>query len=201
MAIKNSDGTIYTISKPNPVMVQMNRWDKSKVKLINFGNNKTHTQKGTTINNVAVIPKERIVPDFIRELEETKPKENVLPSTPPAPVIIAPAPELVATKKETSQVEEALNKYGINFFCAPVISHFENKPTYGAAIIIKAIVIEESDLRLAVWVGKELNKDSIIMKKQGVAQRWWKINGSQPKTGGFILLAIPSDINPDFSGS
>jgi hypothetical protein len=63
-----------------------------------------------------------------------------------------------------------------------------------------AVIVDQSDLQLQLWCVKDISKDSIIYRKlnQG-GERWWRIQHTEPKTGGYLCVCGISDLNPDFS--
>jgi hypothetical protein len=99
---------------------------------------------------------------------------------------------------------------GVEYFCSPVIAYKEivdelygtsyKTPKYGTKFLFDAIIVDQSDLQLQIWCVKDIKKDSIIYRKnQQGGERWWRINQTEARSGGFLCLASISDINPDFT--
>lgn len=71
---------------------------------------------------------------------------------------------------------------------------------YGDKFIFDAVVVDESDLQLQFWCVRPITINSIVYRKiREGGERWWRIKDIEPKTGGFLAVAIISDTNPDFS--
>lgn len=217
MAIKDKDGNVYKLRGPNPLVKDRSDWDKSKMKLINMGDWKSETiedPKSSTReaqeNTIDIAeelglfdgPEEpKVIPanSFIQEL--VQPEQKIEPKPEPKPEV---------TINVDKQLARVLKERGVEYYCAPVIGqnsyvddlYGETYSTskYGDKFLFDAIVIAQSDLQLQFWCVKPITKDSIVYRKhQQGGERWWRITGSEIKTGGHICLAVISDVNPDFT--
>jgi len=160
--------------------------------------------------------------EFVNELKATRPtveeveETEEIPEEFPAIDEAEPeAPVLAPKEKEespkefnvSSQVARIFNERGMEFHCAPVYQvamkddlygteYMMNR--YGDKFVFDAVIVEENDLELVYWCVKGMNKGSVVMPKARES-RWWRVEQIEPKTGGFLVKALPSDVNPDFS--
>ncbi len=219
MAIRDKDGRVYKLRGPNPLMKEQEDWDKSKTKLINltWGSEVVEDARNPVREleeNVINISKELglkpnkeanktqvIEPKrFIEELQESAVVE----------VSVEPEPIAETTINVDPGVARVLKEKGVVYYCAPVIGskkHVDElygteyeRMQYGDKFMFDAIVIAQSDLQIQFWCLRRLTKGSIVYRKiREGGERWWRLNEIEPKTGGYLVRAIPSDTNPDFS--
>lgn len=217
MAIKDKDGSVYKLRGPNPLMRTQQEWDRAKIKLINLGtqsevveDERNPIQEFKETYNVLDIGEElglksneetRYVKpvEFIQEIQETPSEPEIVVEKPPEPeeVVITVDKSLLKIFKE----------HGKTFHCVPAVGFKEHRDelyessyktvVYGDKLLFDGLVVEESDLKISVWCIKSVGPSSIIYK-QDRAERWWRVVESEPKTGGYLLSAIPSDSNPSF---
>jgi hypothetical protein len=225
MAIKDKDGKVYKLRGPNPLVKEMAAWDQSAVKLINIGEqveveviHDTGSPVQLMKDNVINIKKEL---DLFEGPERSKiiaPQEfikDIVESEVVAPIeVVVVEEQVVENKPVTLDVNEKIAKIfkdrGVEYFCAPVIGYdtFRDDfygssyktPKFGKQIMFDAVIVDQSDLQLQFWCIKDIPKDSIIYRKlnQG-GERWWRVQHTEQKTGGYLCVCGVSDINPDFS--
>jgi hypothetical protein len=217
MAIRDRDGKVYKLRGPNPLMKDQSEWDRSKTKLINlsWGSEVVEDARNPIREfeeNLVSIDKELglkpnkevatvISPkQFIEELQE-------LPEPEPVPEPVKPEPPTINVEP---QVARLLKEKGVVYYCAPVIgirkqvddlygTVYERKE-YGDKFLFDAIIVAESDLQIQFWCVKPVTVNSVVYRKiKEGGERWWRINELEPKSGGYLVRAIPSDSNPDFS--
>lgn len=208
MAIKDRDGKIYKLRGPNPIMRTQHEWDRSKVQTFNIRNWRSEIvidernpvkkfEEEHVVDIADVLPKDqtKTVParNFIQEIQAAP-----IPELPPVTLTVEPT------------VARLLKERGVEFHCAPAIGRktehdalYGNTYTvieYGDKFIFDAIAIDQSDLEFQFWCVKAVTVDSIIYRKhrQG-GERWWKISDAEANSGGWLVKAIPSMLNPDFS--
>ena len=155
--------------------------------------------------------------EFVNELKATRPTAVVeeIPEEFPAveePEVQVPLPkdEMPEAPKEfnvSSQVARIFHERGMEFHCAPVYQVAMKDDLYGTEykmnrygnkFVFDGVIVEENDLELVYWCVKEMTKGSVIMPKARES-RWWRVEEIEPRTGGFLVKALPSDVNPDFS--
>jgi hypothetical protein len=214
MAIRNKDGTVYTLRGPNPLNKNMAEWDKSQITLINLKWSpetvvddknpiKEAKEKIVDIGEVLELPS-KFVPakEFIADIKE-EPKQVVVPK------IEEPKQVVLDVDPKTAKL---LKERGVVYFCAPVTGHNTHTddlygdtyttPEYGDQFKFDAILIEEEPYSLQIWCIRDLAIGSIIYRKTSRADAdacWWKIRATIPKTGGYLCEAEISSVNPDFS--
>ena len=219
MAIKNKDGTVFTLRGPNPLMETQQEWDKNKIKLFNIGLRNSEViddlknpvkefkskvidigqeLKLTTKRAKVIEPKKFM--DEIREVPKEVPKEA------PAVFKMPEVPVLNVDPKMARIIKER----GVEYYCAPAIGRKSitddfygssySTIEYGEKFIFDAVILDQSDLELQFWCVKPVTAQSIVYKKhkQG-GERWWRITDVESKTGGWLAKAVTSDSNPDFS--
>ncbi len=214
MAIKDRNGNVYKLRGPNPILEQQSTWDKSAVKLINIGKNcETISKKEaiTEINeNILVIREEKSVSitaeNFIKEI--VQPTE-IFFSSEPEEIIKDDLTEVTQINVD-SKLAKIIQERGIECFCAPAIGSKKHvdplygttyqTTIYGEQFLFDAVIIDQSDLELQFWCIRPITLKSVILKKvKDGGERWWRVNHTEPKTGGYLVLCVISDSNPDFS--
>lgn len=225
MAIYNSNGSIYVLRGPNPLMKTQQEWDRNQIRLFNIGGRnsevvddvrnpvKEFNEKVVDIGeDLKLKKKERrakvIEPkNFIEELRETP--ESIPEPTPiPEPTVLKmPEIPVLNVDQKTARV---LKERGAEYYCAPAIGKIEHRDDfygstystteYGDKFSFDAIILDQSDLELQFWCVRKTVPQSIVYKKdkQG-GERWWRVTEIEEKTGGWLVKAITSDSNPDFS--
>ncbi len=212
MAITDKEGKVYKLRGPNPILRDQSEWDKSRVHLINPMGKRTEVVSDD-VRTVVLPPKKPVAP---------KPEPVVVP----VPIVIEPeafleeliaapveviAPPVVEPPKPktsvSSQIDEVLKKQGVPFHCVPLVGkkthtdtlydHTYTSNEYGNPFTFLAVIVDQSDLQLQIWGANEVVPESIIHRK-AIEENCWKIYKTEPKSGGFIMLANLSDMNPSF---
>jgi hypothetical protein len=228
MPIKNKDGSVYTLRGPNPLLSEQADWDKSQVRLINMRGWKSEVVEDERSpvremkRNVIDIgeelgleenPKPKAIPakDFIKEIVETpKPKPKAKPEPKPEPKSEVKEAEDGVVINANPRLARIIKERGVEFFCAPVIGQEDHvdefygtsyqTPIFGDQFEFDAVIVDQSDLQLQFWCVKPVGLNSIVYRKvEDGGERWWRIQEVEPKSGGWLVLAYTSDVNPDFS--
>jgi len=214
MPIIDKNGNVYKLRGPNPLMNDQNtNWDKSKLVLHNFSWSSECIKD--PVSPEAKFKKENPKIDIAEELnlqtnsEWIPPFEfiNELKDSKPEVVLEKEKEEVPKEINVSSQVARIFHERGMEFHCAPVYQvamkddlygteYMMNR--YGDKFIFDGVIVEENDLELIYWCVKDMTVGSIIMPKARES-RWWRIEQTEEKTGGFLVKALPSDVNPDFS--
>ena len=193
--IKKKDGTVYRLNSPNPLVSDQEFWaEKDEFIIHNFDWDKTLTELG----------------DFLPSFPLQKPE-------PEEPKIIEPEVEPEVIDPEVKEPEEEKPLYLKNvvvIHCQPVIikEHKDDlydesykKNQYGEKFTFEGIIIQREDFMILFWTNIELTKNSILYPskyRDGVKfgdYRWWKVNDMREKSGGFVVQAVVSDYQPDFT--
>lgn len=190
MAILNRDGSVFALRGPNPLMLTQDDWDRSKVTLINM------SLKQDVVKDEASPPPD--VPDVAEVLAEGT--RTVSAAEFVGEVVIEAAPQVARMIKQRS----------VEYYCAPAVgvkTHVDelygdsyDTPVYGEQYLFDAVVIDASDLQIQVWCATPVSVNSVIYRKSGQGgERWWRVASSEPRSGGYLLTASVSNVNPDFS--
>lgn len=189
MTIKNRDGTPYRLQAPNPFLVQQNElWSDEKIAKYNF--------------------------DWKKITEESQ-KEPVIIEEKSKDTVTEEKTEFVPVKEKPTEKSKSQTKISLWMHCLPtIVSEHKDKfyneniirTNYGQKFDLETYLIEAGDLSLSFWTTKNLISGSVVFPfrwsdGQSYADyRWWKIIEAQEKEGGWIFDAIPSTLQPDFSG-
>jgi len=229
MVIKNKDGSIYKLSKPNPIVMTQKRIDKNII-VHNINNCETEFEKAiekqTPKTNIieenkktkiiTQIPK--IFENKIEKVNEIEEKETI--QEPPIEEKITIYEQ--AEEQPSEERNKSLDKQ-IIFHALPtqiVDVEYEgygesySTEEYSEKIQFAGVIINHDSLILSFWTRQELNKNSIVFPyKQKIFNElkdkfetknlryneWWKVVETEEKTGGFIYSCIHSDLQPSFS--
>jgi len=220
MAIYNSNGKIYTLRGPNPLMKTQQEWDRSKIQLINMG------RKSEVIVHDARNPVEEFNASVVDigedlKLKQTPPKraktidpkkfiEEIRQAPKEKPNVFKIPEAQQPTLNVDPKMSRILKERGAEYYCAPAIGRKDHTDDlygnsystveYGEKFLFDALIIDQSDLELQFWCVRLITPQSVIYKKvrQG-GERWWRVADIEAKTGGWLAKAVTSDSNPDFS--
>jgi hypothetical protein len=180
MTIKNTDGSIFHLQKPNPIMMTQEQWEPEKLIFYNkFGKmvEEDHSIKKIEVKKEIQLPK---------------------PQKPDEPKIIE--------KIEVPKAEEIENK--IQVWCLPgfykevtdpLYGEKYTKVTYGKKFMFEAILEDHNDLFIKMWINtKSVTVGSVIYPRIS-EKRWWRVQSIDQHKDMFLLTADSSDYYPDFS--
>lgn len=197
--ILDKNGQVYKLRGPNPLMSTQSEWDKSRTTLINFGDWNTEVVREENEENEG-----NVAPFPVPEPKPPKPQAVVVS----AQEFIQEAQEAIPEPKKDDELNRLFETKGSKIYCAPAIginTHTDplygdsyNTTQYGEKYMFDAIVLDQSDLELSFWCLQQLTPNSIVYQK-GRGERWWRVQKTNPKTGGYVITALISDLNPDFS--
>jgi hypothetical protein len=213
--MKNKDGTLYLLVKPNKLGKTQIRWDRSKIALHNCLWNDESQQTATLPDSQIVdrYQKSRSVPLSEPKIEEPKIEEPKIEEPKIEPKI----------EIETQETEETLAftipklKYVVLFHCLPVRVRYtrdelydEDIPTleYGEKFIFPGVILDSNDFAIQFWTtdpNNQIKERAIVYPfryRKGPALkefRWWKIDSKTKKDPGYTFEGIVSDFQPDFS--
>lgn len=213
MTLYNKDGSVYKLSGPNPAMEAQDVWDGFTLHNMSWD---SEIKEDSTV----VIPKKSdfdLKDNFVTELERTKPEiKIVVPKSDKTPLQKAPTPPAEekierktvviedAKRKEQDQKPE-IEKDFIHFLPATVKNKIDNlygesykTVQYGSPSSFEGVILVQEDFNLVVWT--DVNKVTIgsVLYPKTMFKRWWRVNSSEPKEGGFLLTCVPSDYQPSF---
>lgn len=214
MTLYNKDGSVYTLSKPNPLMRDQKFWEDFV----------THNMKWD-----AEIDKDRTVVtplasdfftdtfkdgSFVDALKESK-EEIKVSETKSEPHIEPEKVETRVVETRTSEVrhdpandpvtKDEIEKTFVH--CLPA-SIREKKDSlygdvyrtvqYGKPFSFEGVVVSHTDYQIDIWTdAREISIGSVIYPKFGL-KRWWRVQENIPKGNGWLMQAMPSDYHPSF---
>jgi len=190
MVIRNKDGSIYKLTTNNPLTFNQ-EW--KNVILYNC------TWKGEIVKDVKATPIQKLPKIEVREVEIEEQHDDV---------------QTICNLSREGMTEKIIKNI-VRVHCLPAEVKEEVDPlyeevreniVYGEKMAFEAIVVEREDLIIKLWTNYKSSKDSIIFPSVFVKgnikfgdYRWWRIQEQEEKEGGFLITAIPSDVQPDFS--
>jgi hypothetical protein len=193
--IRNKDGTIFKLQGPNPLLKDQEWTPDENLELENF-----YWEEEVVNDSVG-----RITIPKVESPISSKPEIASEPPSPtPLPLPTPPKPQPQGINQENVVI----------MHCLPVIVRKNtdelyddsySRMTYGQKFMIESIMIERSDLGIIFWTTTKLEPNSIVFPsvyKTGIKYgeyRWWKVLEMEPKSGGYLVRAIFSEVQPEFS--
>jgi len=208
MVILNKEGKVYVLEGPNPLVEKQAPWDASKLVFHNFhwGEIKHATPRAK---------------QNARKKEEPSPRPAPNPPEPtPAAASQSQAPECAR------EFDLPFIKYKVLCHCLPAKTQARSDPLYGESwsrvsygnkFVFPCIVMSSGDLIFEFWTSdpnEQIEEKSIVypfsyeVHNSETNQydrvpyddyRGWRVSKREPREGGWLLSASPSDHQPDFS--
>jgi hypothetical protein len=197
MALKNKDGSTYTLAKPNPIMKHQSLWANEKYLLHNM---KWKVEVFVDENDSNAIEENQVESSFIEELKQTKPElEKITENIFEQKTVVQ-----TDTKKEEEKKSE-INKIFVH--CLPATIKIKTDDLYGdsyqtiqygSPTSFEAVMLKQDDLSCEIWTDTDtIAIGSVIFPKINT-KRWWRIKNKEKKANGWILYSITSDFQPSF---
>jgi hypothetical protein len=179
MAIKNKDGTIFQLQKPNPIMKDQEFWDDYILHNFNGETAAIERPKKKYQNIEEIEPQEIKVP--IKETPIEKPKKKEEPNKEePTKTLLYCMPATITIKHDKLYGEDRVI------------------PGYGTQFTLESIIIEMDDLTCRLWVNTDkVTENSILYIPKTI--RWWKVEKITDDNNGYVIVCMPSPIQPSFS--
>lgn len=200
MTIKNSDGSIYKLKKPNPLLKDQD------------------VKEGTHIVH-NLMPTDEIVVKYSNKKEVTQPVGAVIGVNTPHPVLAqqipVPSSEVtleppVVTNTEPEvlddpYLEQEQDDTRVSCWCLPgeFRKHYDKlygetrqNVVWGEKFIVEGIILDSMETSFQIWTQILINPPSIIFVR--FDKRWWRVNETRPYEGGYLMGCLPSDIRPRF---
>jgi hypothetical protein len=212
MAIKNKDGTPFRLNRPNPITT-MQEWQNMILYNCQW--------KGTVVPDALQVKIKKMGP--ITEVRKAEPPPEPAPELPKIEVKIEQIEETsqihdgvtTASELNKSAIPASTIKNIVRVHCLPAEIKIEKDPlydeereilVYGEKFAFEAVIMERGDFAIRFWTNQMLSKQSIIFPSVFIKgeikfgdYRWWKIDNQEEKAGGYIVTAVASEIQPDFS--
>jgi hypothetical protein len=171
MALKNADGTTYTLSKPNPIMLNQTLW-RDKCILHNIVGRKIMIDDVVVSVPVPKPTEKPAEPQVVEKLEEPTPDPNVT--------------QIWCLPASYKEVVDSL--YGEKF----------QRLVYGKKFLFDAIIIESEDLYLTLWTDTRAVTAGSVIYPRNQDKRWWRVQNVKEENG-YLIYAMVTDYQPDFS--
>jgi len=204
MTLKNKNGSLYQLNKPNPLSTEQELWEleQQNYTLHNCEWENANIPQGTTQEIIKIPTK----PD-----PPPKPIEPVIiEDLPPPPPIATPEPKKL-------QIPDSVRNKMVMFWCVPVTvkkvqdnlyGDTYNKTVFGEKFSFEGVVLEKQDLSMTFWTTvSQVVQGSIVFPSKYVNvnenyddYRWWKVQSIKEKSPGMIMYCVTSEITPDFTG-
>lgn len=213
MTLYNKDGSVYTLSGPNPLMRDQKFWE-------DFTTHNMKWNAETDKDRTEVTP---LASDFFTDtfkdgsfvdaLKESK--DDIKVSEVKVESIIEPEKvetnvtetRTPITRHDTKNdlTPDEIEKTFIH--CLPA-SIREKKDSlygdvyrtvqYGKPFSFEGVLTAHTDFQIDIWTdAREISIGSIIYPKIGL-KRWWRVQEKVAKGSGWLLQAMPSDYHPSF---
>lgn len=197
MALKNKDGTPYTLQKPNPIMKNQSLWIGENYQLHNM-KWQSETQEDQT--KIEPIKTDLVIKDdFISELSDTKENKDE--------AAVFERKTVVHEDKQRKEEETKSEVEKTFIHCLPAIVKTKIDDLYGDVIktvkyeepiSFEGVVLLNTDLSFEVWTDTEkISLGSILYPKTNT-KRWWRVKNKINKANGWLLQCTPSDYQPSF---
>ena len=204
MAIKNKDGSAYKLSTPNPLTKDqdLESLKNNEIVLHNF---KWEESNVDDIPEMASVLK--------KDVEEQAKAEEKVEEKVEEPEEIIEVKTISVEKPVVT--EESKYKVTVSIYCLPAkikeiqdnfYGEVRQRRSFGKKFSFEAIMIEASDLSIRFWTTINfLAKGSVVFPyrysdgQPYQEYRWWEITSVESKSGGFIVNAAVSNLQPDFT--
>lgn len=204
MALYNKDGSVYKLDGPNPIMKTQEFWDEFLTHNMQW-NPEVHADSGSKL---VIRPPKRDQTtqseSFISELESSKYeyKTELEAQTDPEPEKHVEDKKLDIERAydESSSITKTfvhclpaftMEKKDSLYGDVSVRTHYKNRTSF------EAVILKQSDIMIEMWSEVSFQEGSILYPKNG-DKRWWKVQSSYPKLGGYVIQGIPSQDQPYF---
>lgn len=206
MAIKDKNGNVVKLVGPNPLMRTQDAWDSKNVELINFGWEPTVVVDKR--NSIKKFKSDYNIPDIANIMNSQKEEfEEDLEELEELSVDEIVEKEIVHKPEESLLNTTELDRHKVSFLCVLAQKTTVNDELYGDSYTrivygnksqFPAIIIEQTDVSLEFWTEVNISVNSIVYPQDN-SKRWWRVKSFFEKSGGSVVTAIISDVNPDFS--
>ena len=222
MAIKNKDGTIYEVRKPNPLMKNQDTWDNFKTYNMNMdGSIVEKLLKKYPVDEKIIIGNAQVISNKNNKVELISIDEKPLPSPTewPLPTLPPPVSQKIVKKINTDNIEAKnvqkpiiinskiahMPKNLLNCLLAKVEKKYDSlyedmkvKIRYSKEMSFEAVILEENDLEFNFWTHLDYITSKSIVYPMNRDKRWWKIEEIVKAPQGYFCSCTPSDLQPSF---
>jgi len=222
MPIKNKDGSIYEVRKPNPLMKNQDSWSNFTVYNMKLGESivekllkKFPSDGKIKLGTTETISKknEKFETITLDLPAIPQPTEMPLPTLPPPefPKVIKKINSDDVEAKNIQKpkfIHEKLKDFPVvvmNCLLAKIEEKFDLlyedkgvKIRYSQEIAFEAVLLQETDYELNFWTHIETMARHSVVYPMNKTKRWWKIEEIKKAPQGFFCACKPSEIQPSF---
>lgn len=222
MPIKNKDGSIYEVRKPNPLMKNQDTWSNFTVYNMKLGESVVEKllKKFPSDGKIKLRTTETISKK--NEKFETitldlpaipQPTEMPLPTLPPPefPKLIKKItsddiePKNIQRPKSINPKLQEFPTIVMNCLLAKIEEKFDRlyedkgvKVRYSQEIAFEGVLLQETDYELNFWTHMENISRQSVVYPMNKNKRWWKIEEIKKAPQGYFCVCKPSEIQPSF---
>ena len=195
MALKNSDGTVYKLRGPNPILKDQKLWES-------FQTHNMHWQGDTLPDSSelqAIKTDFQVRNNFLDDLDQAAAEQEAQVTEIKVVETLQKSESKVTENRivevpaSENIVAKAIDVSKIFIHCLPAV--IKDKKDEG-------VLLDQSDLTFKFWTQSDsftnqIQQGSIIFPKVN-QRRWWRVQTKVEKTGGWIIICHPSDYQPHF---
>lgn len=215
MPIKNTDGTIFQLKKPNPLLKTQDMPGDEHI-VHNFSVQEVlvrYTKKKKPVApNGAVVSTPTLPPALEEQPVAPTPAADLKPMPPPKVVehearFETPQPVPPEPDEEDDYMEEddAAAQDVVSCWCLPgeYRQHIDNlygetrrNLVWGEKFMLEAVILQSTEMNFVIWAQVKIGPPSIIYVRSH--RRWWRVTGVEPHDNGYAMSCLPSETRPSF---
>lgn len=216
MPIRNHDGTVFQLKKPNPLLRTQDITGDEHI-VHNFSVQEVlvkYTKKKKPLTPNGAVVSTPTLPPTLEEQPQT-PIVPDLKSTPP-PVAEYEDAFKNSEQKTMPKIEEKEDDYieeddetdvqdVVSCWCLPgeYRQHIDNlygetrrNLVWGDKFIFEGVILQGTEMMFVIWTQIKINPPSIIYIRS--QRRWWRVTEVNPHDNGFAMSCLPSETRPSF---
>jgi hypothetical protein len=212
MSIRNNDGSIYELKKPNPLLKTQDITGDEHI-VHNFVAKEEVVRytkkKKPLVPNGAVVSTPTLPPVLESQIQAPEPKKTeILPSKEEQ----KPASEAkqfidtnILDEDDNTENEEESANDTVSCWCLPgeYSQHVDNlygekrrNLVWGGKFMFEGIILQGNEMMFVIWTQVKINPPSIIYVRS--ERRWWRVHETTPQDNGFSMSCLPSEMRPSF---
>lgn len=209
MPIKNTDGSIFQLKKPNPLLKTQDTTGDTHI-VHNFAVQevlvKYSKKKKPVVPNGAVVS----TPDLGPAIEEQRPAHgpDIKPMPPPQVVEREavfeneprPAPVVEEEDEDDLPTQDIVSCWcqpaEYKKYVDPLYGETRRTPHWGDKFMFEGTILDSSEMSFTIWAQVKITPPSIIYIRS--ERRWWQVTNVQPHDAGFAMTCLPSPDRPSF---
>jgi len=180
MALKNRDGSVYSLNKPNILMHDQTLWARREKFTMHNAFGQITTWQDRVIEEPKISePEEEI------KIVETRPE---------------PKPEEKKEQNKTPTIQVWCLPGRLEETVDPLYNEKYGKMIYGNKFLFDAIIENQSDVQLSLWTNNAIITEGSVVFPRTNDKRWWRVySASSVENGVYSIKASITDYHPNFS--